>query len=92
MMVIQCLFHESVLADDPHTTRFGAEWWGVVAFGTLATGEGFRTASFSRTLPFAGPRQRQPEPVRKLLALAVLVYVISGGRPDQQASNSYSST
>ncbi|MDH6143371.1 hypothetical protein P3T35_005405 [Kitasatospora sp. GP30] len=74
---VQCLFYKLILADDPHTTRFGAEWWAVAAFGLLATVEGFRVAFLSRAFPFAELRRRQPKPVQNLLALPALVYLVS---------------
>ncbi|WP_329583044.1 hypothetical protein OG500_23090 [Kitasatospora sp. NBC_01250] len=76
-MAVSLLMYKLILVDDPHTTRFGAEWWGVVAFGVLATIEGFRMAFFSRELPFPGLRKPPSRAIRNLLALPLLVYILS---------------
>lgn len=77
--VVQILIYKSILVDDPYAQVFGAEWWGVAAFGALATFEGLWVAFVSRRFPFFGLRRRSPKiiayPIDALLALNFLCMV-----------------
>jgi hypothetical protein len=77
VVIVQLLLHELILADDPHATRFGTEWWGVVGFGVLATAEGFRMAFVSRALPFGKLLDRPGKLLRALIVAPLVVYLLS---------------
>ncbi|GAA1967493.1 hypothetical protein [Kitasatospora viridis] len=72
--VVQCMLYELILADDPHAARFGAEWWGVVAFGTLATAAGLWSAFVTHRLPLHRILNHPNKAVVRLLGVPALLW------------------
>ncbi|MCX4746755.1 hypothetical protein OG455_14705 [Kitasatospora sp. NBC_01287] len=70
------LLYRLLLWDNPGARHFGAVFWGVLAFGVLATAEGFRLAFLRRALPLAGPRRHSSGLVRHPAGLLVLLYLL----------------
>ncbi|WP_327068639.1 hypothetical protein [Kitasatospora sp. NBC_01302] len=79
MVILQLVMYKSILVDDPNTTHFGAEWWGVTAFGVFATAEGLWVGFVGRRLPFRGLGRRLPKivtyPFDILLVLNFFAFV-----------------
>ena len=73
---VYVLLYKSILWDDPKTRHFGTMWWSVLGFGAVATAEGVRVNSFTRTLPLKQFREDRRAVVRNVVWPPFLLYML----------------
>lgn len=76
-VVFQVLIYKLILWDDPNTTRFGAMWWGVLIFGTVATAEGLRVTRPGNRLLWKVLQTDPGRLIRTVLTVPFLTYAFS---------------